>query len=75
MTQTEIKNVIAKLINNVLSEGAGATVALLSAVAIWYIMHEQQQVEAETFKESIELLRIERNELLDKLLDCEKNKN
>ena len=74
MTQ-EIKNVIAKLISNVLSEGAGATVALLSAVAIWYIMHEQQQVEAETFKESIELLRIERNELLDKLLDCEKNKN
>ena len=74
MTQ-EIKNVIAKLISNILSEGAGATVALLSAVAIWYIMHEQQQVEAETFKDTIELLRLERNELLDKLLDCEKHRD
>lgn len=71
----EIKNVIAKLISNILSEGAGATVALLSAVAIWYIMHEQQQFEAETLKDTIELLRIERNELLNKLLDCEENRN
>ena len=75
MTQSDIKGVIAKLVNNVLSEGAGATVALLSAVAIWYIMHEQQKVEAETFKESIEMLRLERNELLDKLLECEKYRN
>lgn len=74
MTQ-EIKNVIAKLISNILSEGAGATVALLSAVAIWYIMHEQQQVEAETFKDTIELLRLERNELLDKLLDCQEHRD
>jgi hypothetical protein len=72
MTLNDAKGVIEKAVNNILSDGAAATIALLSAIAIWYIMHEQQKVESAIFKETIEELRVEKKEIINRLIECQR---
>ncbi len=72
MTTEDAKNLLTKAVNNILSEGSATTVAFLSAIAIWYIMHEQQKVESAIFKEAIEELRIEKKEIINRLVECQR---
>ena len=74
MTTEDAKNLITKAINNILSEGSATTIAFIFAIGIYYIMHEQQKVESALFKETIKELRIEKKEIINRLIDCQNDR-
>ena len=75
MTHKNITGIINKILTALLSEGTSSVVALLAAIAIYYIMNNQQQVMQETFKDAIYELRLDNKNINEKLYRClEKHK-
>ena len=70
MTHKNITGIINKILTALLSEGTSSVVALLAAIAIYYIMNNQQQVMQETFKDAIYELRLDNKNINEKLYRC-----